>query len=59
MCVDVLLQRDMRSRVLAGLQLQPAVQAWETLRSGEQSQSFVQSKKVDAVCRSVPSIVLD
>jgi hypothetical protein len=56
--VDTLLQPDTPSRVLAVLQLQPAVQAWETLRSGEQTQSFVRSKKVDAVCRSVPSIVL-
>ena len=56
--VDVLLQSDLQSRVLAMLQLQQAVQAWETLRSGEQTASFVRSKKVDAVCRSMPSIVL-
>ena len=31
-CVDTLLQPDTPSRVLAVLQLQPAVQAWETLR---------------------------
>jgi len=43
---------------LAVLQVQQAAQAWETLRKGEQTFSFVRSKKVDAVCRSLPSIVL-
>jgi hypothetical protein len=40
------------------LQVQQAVQAVETLQQGKQTQQFVRGKKVDAVCRSVPSVVL-
>ena len=56
--VDVLLQSDLRGRALVVLHLQQALQAFETIRVGYQTESFVRSKKVDAVCRSVPSIVL-
>ena len=34
------------------------MQAVETLSQGRQTESLVRSKKVDAVCRSVPSVVL-
>jgi hypothetical protein len=57
-CVDVALMPDWRGRLLSVLQLQQAVQAVETLSQGRQTESFVRSKKVDAVCRSVPSVVL-
>jgi len=57
-CVDVALMPDWRGRLLSVLQLQQAVQAVETLSQGKQTVSFVRSKKVDAVCRSVPSVVL-
>ena len=63
--INVLLQQpdkdgkpDTHGRIMAALQLQPAVQAWETLRTGVQTQSLVRSSKVDAVCRSMPSIAL-
>jgi len=39
-------------------QLSQITEAWEILTKGEQTPGFVQGKKVDAVCRSVPSVVL-
>ena len=57
-CVDVFLMPDAWGKVLALLQVQQAVQAYESLESGRQTENFVRSKKVDAVCRSAPSIVL-
>ena len=56
--MDVFLMPDAKGKLLALLQVQQFVQTYETLRSGEQTQTFVRSKKVDAVCRSCPSIVL-
>lgn len=57
-CIDVALMPDAWGRVLALLQVQQAVQAYESLSKGRQTASFVRSKKVDAVCRSMPSVVL-
>jgi hypothetical protein len=57
-CVDAALMEDWKGRVLSVLQVQQAVQAVETLQLGKQTQQFVRGKKVDAVCRSVPSVVL-
>ena len=58
LCVDVALMPDAWGRVLTVLQLQQAVQAYESLALGQQTESFERSKKVDAFFRSVPSIVL-
>ena len=58
LCVDVALIPDARGKMLTVLQVQQAVQAYESLESGRQTDEFVRSKNVDAMCRSVPSIVL-
>lgn len=57
-CIDVGLMPDARGKVLALLQVQQAAQAYESLSKGRQTATFVRSKKVDAVCRSMPSVVL-
>ena len=57
-CVDVTLMPDAWGRVLALLQVQQIVQAYKSLYLEMQTESFSLSKKVDAICRSVPSIVL-
>ena len=57
-CVDVALVPDTVDKVLAVLQVQQIVQAFKSMKSMQQTSIFVRSKKVDAICRSVPSIVL-
>jgi len=56
--MDVALMNDNCGRIMSVLQIQQFVQAVETLRTNKQTESFVRSKKVDAICRSVPSTVL-
>lgn len=58
LCLDVALIDGMKGKVLAVFQLQQVVEAMESLKKDRQTENFVRSKKVDAVCRSLPSIVL-
>ena len=39
-------------------QLQGAIEGFETLRTGHQTEGLQASKKVDAICRAIPSMVI-
>jgi hypothetical protein len=56
--VDVSLSPSAKDKLLALLQLQPFVQAFETLHAGHSTPNFVRSKKIDAIFRALPSMVL-
>ena len=56
--IDVTLTSDIWGKIFTVFQVQPLIQAIVMLQNKFQTSAFVRSKKLDAICRSLPSVVL-